>query len=58
MNKLLIDPFFQNFYADIQLYKANIDQFNELTQTLISAYPNDDATKINKAEKFQENLNY
>ena len=39
---------FQSFHAEVHQYRARIDEFNSLTQELISAYPNDEAGKVKK----------
>ena len=36
----------QNFHTDIHQYKAHIDDLNDLTQSLVASYPDDDANKL------------
>ncbi|XP_059082484.1 dystrophin-like [Tigriopus californicus] len=38
----------KSFHAEVHQYKAHIEEFNHLTQDLISNYQNDDAAKIKK----------
>jgi len=40
--------FSQSFHAEVHQYKIHIEEFNHLTQELISSYQQDDTTKIKK----------
>ena len=39
---------FQSFHAEVHQYKSHIEDFNHLTQELISTYQTDDTAKIKK----------
>ena len=37
---------FQNFCTDVAQYKSQIQELNELSETLIVGHPNDDGSKL------------
>ena len=45
-------PFFsKSFHAEVHQYKTHIEDFNHLTQELISTYQQDDTTNIKEITK-------
>ena len=49
--KFLIFIFSKSFHAEVHQYKTHIEDFNHLTQELISTYQQDDTTNIKEITK-------